>query len=166
MLGAESHGLLCGILCARGSCDLGTWRGHVIGDEALSSVAIQDIDALLGEMYRATTEQINDALTEFYMLLPDEEDRFSARVNGLAEWCQGFVLGLAEGGVSEQTKLPENSDEIMKDIIKISRAFAEDTLEADEDDEVDYMELVEYVRTGVLLINEEMQPLKVNRTLQ
>lgn len=166
MSGAESHGLLCGMLCAGGSCDMQIWRGHVIGDETLSSVSMSDLDTVLADLYRTTQEQINDSLMGFYLLLPDEDDRFTIRVNALAAWCQGYVLGLAEGGVSRETALPDNSDEILKDLINISRSYVDDTLESDEADEEDYMEIVEYVRTSVLVINEELQPVRETRTIQ
>jgi len=166
MSAAEAHGLLCGMLCARGACDIALWQQHVLGDAADGALRNKDISGLLTDLYRATVEQLNDALTEFHLLLPDEDDPLPGRVSALADWCLGFVLGLAEGGISRDTKLPDDSDEIMRDIIQISRADAEGAEALDDEDEVDFMEIVEYVRTGVLLMNEELQPLKPNTTLQ
>jgi uncharacterized protein YgfB (UPF0149 family) len=55
-------------------------------------------------------------------------------------------------------------------MIEISKAaHDEDALDEDdnefEEDEVAYMEILEYVRAGALLMYEELQPLQSTRTL-
>jgi len=66
--------------------------------------------------------------------------------------------------------LPEDTAELMKDMIEISRA-GQDVDDAgieesdDNDDELAYMEIEEYVRMGVLLIYEELQPLQSTQTI-
>jgi len=92
----------------------------------------------------------------------------------LGVWCQGFVYGLAVGGVKEETELPEDSKELIKDILEISRAgyIADDEAEIstdveddNEEDEIAFMEVSEYVRMGTLLIYEELQPLQSSQTV-
>ena len=61
--------------------------------------------------------------------------------------------------------MPEDVAELVRDITEISRADFE-IEEADEDDEQAFSEVVEYVRMGVLLINDELQPLKAPARLQ
>ena len=131
-----------------------------------AATELQDVVQQLSLVHRITIEQINDALTEFYLLLPEDNAPLVTRAEALGEWCQGFLYGLAAGGLKEDTKLPENSQEIMRDMLEISRASADEDAEMDEADEIALMELVEYVRTGVLLINEELQPLQGTNTLQ
>ena len=54
--------------------------------------------------------------------------------------------------------------EILQDITSISQASEEE--EEDEMNEVAYSDIVEYVRMGVLLINEEMHPMNRPQTIQ
>jgi uncharacterized protein len=55
--------------------------------------------------------------------------------------------------------MPGDSSELMRDFIQISQAAFDD--EESENSEDDYMQLVEFVRVGTLLINEELQPIKL-----
>jgi uncharacterized protein YgfB (UPF0149 family) len=64
---------------------------------------------------------------------------------------------MSEGGMKDLAALPADSSEVMRDLVEIARAGGYD-LEEGEEDEVAYNELLEYVRTGVLLINEELNP--------
>ena len=102
-------------------------------------------------------------------MLPDDDEPLEERVEALGIWCQGFVYGLAAGGIQEGADLPEDSDEIIKDILEISRAgYAIDddaVVDINEDDEEAFMEVCEYVRMGVLLVYEELQPLQSSQTV-
>jgi len=175
MLGAtESHGVLCGMLCAQGTTNPAQWMLHVLGEREDSSKALQQAGKMLLHMHQVTVEQMNDSDVEFELMLPDDDDPLEARVEALGTWCQGFVYGLAAGGVKEDTDLPEDSREIIKDILEISRAgyVADDEAELNasveddsEEDEVAFMEVTEYVRMGILLIYEELQPLQSSQTV-
>ena len=105
----------------------------------------------------------------FQLLLPDDDDELDERTEALGDWCLGFVYGLAAGGLSEDSELPEDTRELLMDFIEISRA-SNDVGELDDDsdeeeDEHAFVEIVEYVRTGVLLINEELQPLQTSQII-
>ena len=173
MMGAaESHGVLCGMLCARGAIELSEWIGHVLGDQEEGNVLLHDTVHLLSELHQVTMEKVNDISGSFYMLLPDDDDDLIGRTEALADWCQGFIYGLAAGGINDDTKLPGDTQEILQDFVEISRAghYAgdDDVIEAadvSEEDEQAFVEVVEYVRTGVLLINEELQTLVPSPTL-
>lgn len=170
----ESHGALCGMLCAQGSTDVSQWMLQVLGEHEDSSLALQQAGKKLLQVHQMTVEQMNDGDIEFELMLPDEDEPLEARVEALGIWCQGFVYGLAVGGIKENTELPEDSKEIIKDIVEISRAgyvvdeeaeIAVSEEEADEEDEIAFMEVSEYVRMGILLIYEELQPLQSSQTV-
>lgn len=158
MEASEAHGALCGILCAQGSADINVWQQHVAGTEAGNNVAIDKVADELQQMYLATIAALNNEVAEFECLLADDDEKLGDRVHSLAWWCQGFLYGLAAGGISKDSKLPEDSAELVADFIEISRVVYDD--EDVDSSEADYMELVEFVRVGVLLINEELQPVK------
>ncbi len=167
---ADAHGALCGMLCARGAIELSEWVDHVIGKQEQGSELLHDVVHKLSELHQTTLEMMNDATGEFRLLLMDDDDPLPERVEALASWCQGFIYGLAAGGIQEGSELPEDTAELLNDMIEISRAGHDvddaGVEEADEDhDEVAYMEIEEYVRMGVLLIYEELQPLQSTQTI-
>jgi len=167
--GIEAHGALCGMLCAQGATDAAKWLLHVLGEHEESNKALQKAGEMLMQIYRSTLEQMNDSNVEYELLLPDDDESLDDRVEALGIWCQGFVYGLAAGGIKEGADLPEDSQEIIKDILEISRAGYAIDDEAEiaitEDDEEAFMEVSEYVRMGVLLVYEELQPLQSSQTL-
>jgi len=167
---ADAHGALCGMLCARGTIELSEWVDHVIDEQDQGNELLHDVVHKLSELHQSTLEMMNDATANFKLLLLDDDDPLPERVEALAAWCQGFIYGLAAGGIQEGSELPEDTAELLKDMIEISRAGhdVDDTgLEEsdDNDDEVAYMEIEEYVRMGVLLIYEELQPLQSTQTI-
>lgn len=163
---AEAHGALCGMLCARGSADLSAWLDHVLGEQNADNAALHELVHMLSSLHQNTMEQLNDAMTEFYLLLPDDEDALGDRVFALTHWCQGYVYGLAAGGIKQGAELPADSNEIIRDIIEITRVGIDDDASVGEDDEIAFMEITEYVRTGILLVHEELQPMQAGATLQ
>ena len=173
-LGAtESHGALCGMLCAQGATEASQWMLSVLGEHEETSKALQQVGKKLLKIHKITVEQMNDADADFELMLPDDDELLEMRVEALGMWCQGFVYGLAVGGIKEETVLPDDSKELIQDILEISRAgYVADneaelaTEEEDsEEDEVAFMEVCEYVRMGILLIYEELQPLQSSQTV-
>jgi uncharacterized protein YgfB (UPF0149 family) len=162
---AESHGVLCGMLCAQGTADLSVWMDHALGDQEQGNVFLHETVYQMSGLHQCALEKLNDVSGGFVLLLPDD-DELPVRTEALAAWCQGFVYGLAAGGITGKSDLPEDTQELLHDFIEISRAGHDgDDAGVNEEDEMAYIEVMEYVRTGVLLINEELQPLQMSPTL-
>ena len=164
MEAAESHGALCGMMCAQGAVEISSWIQHVLGDQDNANLLVAEVSRDLQALYQTSLQQMNDEVADLQLLLADDDEPLSERVHSLAYWCQGFVYGLAAGGLKQDSKLPADSAELLTDLIEIARAV-HDSDEDEETDEESYMQLVEYVRVGVLLINEELQPLKSNQQI-
>lgn len=162
---AESHGLLCGMVCAAGRLDQERWLGQVFEDADLAKQSVHACRQALLELAEATLTQLNDPALEFSLLLPDEEDSLTSRTAALVDWSQGFLLGLGLGGIGDPVELPADVAEIIKDIWEISCADVEGGPQG-EDEERALTELAEYVRISVLLVNEELQPMKAPPRLQ
>lgn len=169
----ESHGALCGMLCAQGATEASQWMLFVLGEHEETSKLLQQTGKKLLQIHQISVEQMNDTDAEFELMLPDDDEPLEMRVEALGTWCQGFVYGLSVGGIKEDTVLPEDSKELIKDILEISRAGYVADNEAElateeentEEDEVAFMEVSEYVRMGILLIYEELQPLQSSQTV-
>jgi uncharacterized protein YgfB (UPF0149 family) len=89
--------------------------------------------------------------------LPEDDAAVEERVEALGQWCQGFLLGISAGGLKDLDKLPGDSGEILRDMVEIARVGSYE-LEGGDEDEESFQQLLEYVRTGVLLLNEEVNP--------
>ena len=159
MRAVECHGALMGLLCARGEMEKKEWFEFIAHDlnpaDLLAREALETFDAL----FEVACSALADPTLDFQLLLPDDDSPVEERISALAQWAQGFLLGMSSGGIKEIEKLPGDSGEIIRDFIDICRADTYD-LEGGEEDEVAYNEVLEYLRTGVLLINEELHPTK------
>ena len=76
----------------------------------------------------------------------------------LAQWCGGYLAGLASGGEFEV--LSEESREAIEDLEQI--ASAELTVQGgegweSEEDEVAFTEIVEYIRVITLMMREDFR---------
>jgi len=164
---AECHGLLCGLICTQEILNQETWLDHLFEEgtghpsssaHAPSGDTTQAEWSVLHQLYKDTVIQIKDPEFSFRMLLPNDEQILAIRTQALADWCKGFLYGLGVGGMDSSRHTPQNVQEIVRDLIEISRVYHDDEEEEDlEMDEASYLELSEYVRVGVMLIYEELQ---------
>jgi yecA family protein len=154
---AECHGMLAGWLCAANGLTREHWLGHLAPDMTIGDVLASEAGATLEGLRQAVVAQLNDPMLDFQPLLPTDDQPLAERVEALGEWCQGFLLGMSLGGLKDVARLPGDSGEALRDLVQLSRAGSYDVGE-DEEDEDAYAELLEYVRTAVLLVNEELNP--------
>lgn len=154
---AESHGLLCGLICAAGKADEMRWLEPVLGAGNTLSAAAHTSREMLNDLYTGTLVQFNQGDLGLLLLLPGDDTPLAVRSQALGHWCQGFLYGLALGGVSQEGHQPGNVPEIMHDFFEIAQAGFDQEAD-DETEEAAYMEIVEYVRMSVLLCHEELQP--------
>jgi|LGOV01.1.fsa_nt_gb uncharacterized protein YgfB (UPF0149 family) len=162
---AEVHGALCGLFCTVNGLTAAYWL-----DNTLTNAPEEDamtIDALNSEsrslltlLFSATEKQLKGEDFDFQLFLPDDNSGLYSRVEALSNWCQGFLFGLSQGGLTDPEGLPGELPEIIKDIVEISRAESYE-LDDDTEDEKDFMELVEFVRVAIQLFGGEMQQFQV-----
>jgi len=160
----DCHGMLCAMLVVNNSLQCKRWVDEICTSEEVENhLAPQEQDAF-SSLYDHTRQELNDALLNFSLLIPEDESSLGARVAALKKWCDGFLFGLALAGIKDISKLPGDSFEILQDISLILQASDDD--EEDELNEMAYSDIVEYIRMGVLLINEELQPMHSPQTIQ
>ncbi len=156
---AEFHGTLCGLLCGLGPMEEAAWLGKTLPEVDRANLLTQEPVKVLRTVYDITLEQLNDPECEFELLLLDDDFALIDRVEALGNWCQGFLLGLSASGRNDLQNCSPEASEFVEDLVEISRA-GRYALEDDQDDENAYMELVEYLRVGILLLNEELNPMR------
>ena len=150
--GAEVHGILTGMLCANVTNDPQDWLTLIA---APRSAATSDNEPW-SPLYQTTLSQLAYGEFEFRLMLPDDDAPLQQRTEALADWCRGFLYGISNGKLQQQMELSDNVTEIIEDLTQISRA-GHDNEADDEAEEAAYMELVEYVRAGAMLIYVELQ---------
>ena len=145
------HGCLTGLLCG------GAGTEAEIGLDALAQsmdlVVHGELAELMLQLYGVTAAALEDETFSFHPLLPDDEVEIDERTEALASWAQGFLTGYAHisAKMGKDAALSEDSSEVLRDIGAMAEASVSDEDTGDEA-EGSYMELVEYLRFGVLNI--------------
>ena len=136
---SELHGLLTGIVCVTEAPNSEEWL------QILSTLDIPTLEANAVNMLAEEAEDIANSLSDdeldYLPMLPDDSHTLAERVQALADWCAGVVLGfgLASGRIrAEEEELIES----LQDVASVE--FDED--DNDEEGEESYQELYEFVR--------------------
>ena len=159
---SEAHGTLCGLLCGRADLEPQEWLALTTTEaEAIEQGDILAAEAAewLSELFFQTVAALSDNNLNFYPLLPEDESE-TVQLAAIAQWAQGFLMGLSLAGIEKFTDYPEEVGEFVEAMTSISSADDYD-LAGDDSDEEAITELVEFIRIGVLLVNEEMNPVRV-----
>jgi len=152
---AECHGFLCGQICIAGFADTRQWHDYLAmqsDDTAPARECFEGIHSLIGEMLVLIASPNFD----FQLLLPDDASPLADRVEALGEWCHGFLNGFGMSHNIRTTLLDDECEELIEDFSKICRVGVD--VDSGEEDEQALVELVEYVRLGVVSLFETLQP--------
>jgi uncharacterized protein YgfB (UPF0149 family) len=148
---AEVHGCLVGLLAAGHDADPGA--GLAALNQALDLDLHGDLADEVMQLYTLSAEALGEDMFDFCPLLPDETHELAVRTRCLAQWCQGFLAGfarsIASAGTGAET-LPGDSTEILRDFAALAQADADTCQENDEDAELAYVELTEYMRVAAV----------------
>lgn len=136
---SELHGLLTGIVCVTQAPTSNEWQ------QILASLEIPALDEHVLNLLADEAEDIAHALSDdeldYLPLLPDDEHVLADRVQALADWCAGVVLGfgLASGHIrQDEVEWVEH----LQDVAAVEFEESDD----DEEGEESYQELYEFVR--------------------
>jgi len=162
---ADSHGLLCGLICASGFADPQRWLPEVFDEFNPRDAAQAKAYQCLQSVYEHTLASLHSESLDFELLLPDDDAPLAERTESLGGWCSGFLSGLGLGGLPEQSKLSEELAELLDDVAQIARVDF-DLENPDENENVAFEEVVEYLRVGVLFIHDELQPAAAPQQIQ
>lgn len=160
---SESHGVLAGLACGEAAPGFDRWYDEMFvmpeEDDALG----QRLRRSLHELYGHTLAALASEDLSFNPLLPAEDSTLSERADALADWCRGFSYALSLSALQPSRILSDEARELLNDVGAI--AAAGHSADDDDDEAEDALvELEEYVRVGVMLVYEEMQPvLSANR---
>ena len=153
---AECHGVLCGMLCRAHTPPRKAFVDEILAAPEPGDQPAAETARLLEGLYQSTETGLADPDCVFEPLLPADERPARERTEALVAWCDGFLYGVGLGGENETLGLEPEAREFLADLAEITRLDAE-AVTGSEDDEAAYLELVEYLRVGVLLVGEALR---------
>jgi uncharacterized protein YgfB (UPF0149 family) len=152
---AEAHGTLAGALCSSRDYGLIEWLHEILPDDSPDEDALKS--SVLQNVYNTMVSTLAGNEADFAPLLPDDESPLSERADALSLWCQGFLYGLGSGPASDPAKVSTEAGEIIRDLTEITHVGVE-AEEQNEENEVAFAEVVEFVRVGVQILFVEFAP--------
>ena len=151
---AELHGHLVGRLSAGSRLEHALWLD--VAKEIIDgrgSLAEAD-RVLLIQLHDASLAQLSGSDFALTLLIPDDEAALEQRAQALGQWCEGFLGGF--GLVPREQALSSEAESVLADFAAIAQVQTD--LEESEANEVEFMEVMEYVRMAVLMLFSECQP--------
>ena len=145
---AQAHGMATGMLCANEHAQSADWLSELFRHAA---PVTDENKAVLVALFEETRSLLTSDDFEFDLFLPGDEALLSEQVGALTDWCQGFLLGVSFTDTASDAS--KEVSEILKDIIEFTKL---DTDAEGEEDESDFMEITEYMRSAVLLLRSEL----------
>ncbi len=147
---SESHGNLIGLYSTKPETAVSEWLAALASDAGVDSATLT---GELGDEAKRLTGLLGAGDLSFQLMIPDDDTGLPERASALALWCQGYLYGLAQGGIRQFDGLPGDCTEILEDCVELTKARSDDVSESSERD---FFELSEYVRVGVQLVFEEL----------
>jgi yecA family protein len=140
---AELHGFLAGQLAAGKRLSRSEWLRSANEAADLSQNPDEVAGDSLYELYRATLAALQSGELVFHPLLPDDDEALVERIDGLGQWCQGFLTGFGLAGA--QLTIDEELAEALRDLAAIAQVGAGED-DAHDSSESDLFSIGEYVR--------------------
>lgn len=149
---AALHGLITGLVTS-GAPD--------VDEEDIATLMECEFSPLMAQLVAKLLETTRDQLREtdysFQLVLPLDDANLVDRVQALGRWCENFTNGFSAGFVQSDTALGDEGREALADIAQFA-ALSDEIDDDIEDDETDYMELVEYVRMATMTLFQQLVP--------
>lgn len=151
---AFAHGLLTGCLVADATmteADLVAALGQA---EAPTATALTALHHQVACWRQVLLRDLQAEEIRFMPLLPTDDVAIAQRTQALSAWVQGFLGGLGQTRRHGGLRPSAQATEILRDFAQI--ALVDEQPEASEVNEVAWVELVEYLRIGVLTLADEL----------
>ncbi len=157
---SESHGTLVGLLAAAPDEN---WRDRWLkmclkADDSAQGVVSMPADAspILNAVFDGTVAGLADLQLRFEPLLPGDEAPLAERARALGLWSQGFLYGFSMARPGRHDSLPSQVREVLDDLARLAQVEAPEG-EGDEQDEVAFAEIIEYLRVAAQLVHDELR---------
>lgn len=152
---SEVHGLMTGFIGTGSSIDEGQILHLVLAHLEMDGSVSSEFKTVILDIYAGIGQQLATEEFEFELLLPDDDiDDLYSRLDALSAWCQGFLVGFGTGsGGLNEAEFSDEFQEAIRDIVEV--ANVEKEVEEEEEAELAYSEICEYIRVASMLIYAE-----------
>lgn len=152
---SEAHGLVTGLLVAGVKAPRQAWEEELFGSLDPADVLANECRSALDRVFAAAEAERREDGMQLTLLLPAGIAVDRARLIALSDWVEGFLFGLGLAGESLKVGLSSQGRSVLADIAEFARLDVDD---ADDNDEQRAMliEVEEFLREGVLLIDAEL----------
>lgn len=156
---AETHGVVLGMTSVKPQ--------ELQADEVLATIIqlneeeeTSDQESFL-QFLAAMVEQAREMLFsqgfDVQLLLPQDGNSLRDQTLALSRWCRGYIFGLVAAGLRDFKQLPKDAAEIIQDVLQISEINTDLDEQGDEEEKA-FFEIEQFVRVGVQLVFEELNP--------
>ena len=149
---SEAHGIICGQLAGGIQLDGIMWLQQFLMGLGIKNEPSQGTQKWFLQLYKYCLEELNETEITFQPLLPDDQDDLNQRLEEIGSWCSGFLAGFGSTGERDERTFSEEIQDVFRDLAAITQVDTEIQGEADEEEEIAYTELLEFVRVAVLMI--------------
>lgn len=154
---AELHGYISGLICGTKSSAQDDRFSLALDRLKEEDCVTQTHQKILAQLMIETFQQLQDEHYSFQLLLPREGIFLKLRLKALIRWCQGFLSGLGDAGITEEDIEKKGLKEALNDIFEITTVQynTREVVAGDQHAEFFYIDLVEHVKVSVMLIYTE-----------
>ncbi len=150
---SELHAQATAVLCVNRAHPFELWFTQMVNEYSVGDADNNDFKTVMSAVFDYAKEQLAKDDFSYTLLLPQDQSSLSERIQVLSEWVATFVSALGIAGMSTAA-LSQEGQEFLQDLSQIARIDAE----ADDvtGEELDFIEITEYVRTGVMVLFAEL----------
>jgi uncharacterized protein YgfB (UPF0149 family) len=156
------QGMLIGLLCGDSDIQEAVWIKKLIEEANIKSVKESFLKGL-HDLYQETNKGMNGSGFELELCLPDDSEALVYRAMMVGQLCEGVLYGLGLIGClnDAENEIAPEVRELVSDFSDIASIDVEDlgqSVKEGETEESDLMQLVEFVKIGILTMNESLNP--------
>jgi uncharacterized protein YgfB (UPF0149 family) len=152
---SELHGHASGMIVVNNDVDAEEWLELILEDYCFDTSNKSKLIPVLTALFDFAKDKIKSENYSFSALLPSDDNDLSFRLEALSTWCGAFLTGLAFAGLKSDKNMHDDVHEFIADLEKISKVDFD--TEGSQGEEADFVELVEYVKAGTILLYEEFK---------
>jgi len=155
---SELHAQASAVLCVNQATSFEFWLQQMINEYCVENPQDDNFKMVMSAVFEYAKEKLGKDDYSYELLLPQDNSSLADRVAVLSEWVATFLSALGTAGMVE-TNLSKEGAEFMRDMEQIARI--ENDTEEVTGEELDFVEITEYVRTGVMMLFIELNVSRV-----
>lgn len=156
---SELHAQATAALCVNRAASFEIWLTQMVNEYCVDNPQDANFKMVMSAVFDYAKEQLTKDDYSYQLLLPQDTSSLADRVAVLSEWVATFISALGLAGMVE-TKLSKEGSEFIRDMEQIARI--ENDAEEVTGEELDFIEITEYVRTGVMMLFIELNAVAVH----